>query len=98
MYVTTNFQGKYNAEVIKHTDVAFHSDEGNAEWNYRMVWKLCLPSRYPRIKIAVIILILYYYYYYIVRYIEYYIVWFNIGIDMSESDGINCIFYNYYLL
>ena len=50
--VTTNFQNKRGREVVKATDVAWNASGGQAEWNYRMVWRLSLPSKMPRIKLA----------------------------------------------
>jgi hypothetical protein len=48
---TTDF-GKTRKFVQKQTDVAWNSSEGLADWNYRMKWRLKIPSKFPRIKLA----------------------------------------------
>jgi hypothetical protein len=50
--VTTNFAHRKGCEVVKQTDVAWGSSGGRAEWNYRMKWRLGIPAKLPRIKIA----------------------------------------------
>jgi len=49
--VTCNFEGVYEGDIVKSTDVAWESD-GDAEWNYRMVFPLQVPCRVPRLKFA----------------------------------------------
>eukprot|EP01006_Ploeotia_vitrea_P045078 TRINITY_DN66894_c5_g6_i1.p1 TRINITY_DN66894_c5_g6~~TRINITY_DN66894_c5_g6_i1.p1 ORF type:complete len:1357 (-),score=756.79 TRINITY_DN66894_c5_g6_i1:54-4124(-) len=53
MYVTTNFTGEYGKDTIKETDVAWYSSGGEAEWNYRMVYRVTLPCKVPRMKISI---------------------------------------------
>lgn len=50
--VTTNFSHQRGREIVKHTDVAWGSSSGQADWNYRMKWRLSLPAKMPRLKIA----------------------------------------------
>lgn len=52
MFITTNFDGVYNGDTIKATDVAWFSAAGAAEWNWRMVYRFKLPCLVPRIKIS----------------------------------------------
>lgn len=49
--VISNFDGVYNQDAVKQTDVAWISASGNAEWNYRMVWPVTLPAKVPRLKL-----------------------------------------------
>lgn len=51
--VTANFDGDAGEEVVKETDTAWYSVNGNADWNWRMNFKLQLPCKNPRIKISV---------------------------------------------
>jgi len=48
--VTANFDNAVGKQVRKQTDVAWYSS-GKAEWNYRMKWRLRLPTKLPRLRI-----------------------------------------------
>eukprot|EP00469_Lotharella_globosa_P005541 CAMPEP_0167793706 /NCGR_PEP_ID=MMETSP0111_2-20121227/13347_1 /TAXON_ID=91324 /ORGANISM="Lotharella globosa, Strain CCCM811" /LENGTH=1364 /DNA_ID=CAMNT_0007686929 /DNA_START=58 /DNA_END=4149 /DNA_ORIENTATION=+ len=53
LIVTANFDGEGGQEVVKHTDVAWYAAEGNADWNWRMIFNLKLPCKNPRLTVSV---------------------------------------------
>ena len=48
--VEANFAGE--APITKETDTAWDSSGGSAEWNYRMIFPVKLPTKNARLKIA----------------------------------------------
>mmetsp|Transcript_8495 Transcript_8495/g.16195 ORF Transcript_8495/g.16195 Transcript_8495/m.16195 type:complete len:1348 (-) Transcript_8495:95-4138(-) len=50
--VNTNFDGRSGGGGKKQTDVAWNSNGGAAEWNYRMIWPVTLPCKVPRLRIT----------------------------------------------
>jgi hypothetical protein len=50
--VTTNFSHQHGREIQKQTDVAWGSAGGHADWFYRMKWRIKIPAKLPRLKIA----------------------------------------------
>lgn len=47
----TNFEGEYEGDMQKKTDVAWYCASGRAEWNWRMTWRLQVPCKLPRLKL-----------------------------------------------
>ncbi len=51
--VTMNDTGWQKGELVKETDVHFGSEDGRGIFNYRMIFKMVMPIRFPALKVAI---------------------------------------------
>lgn len=51
--VTMNPTGWDKGEIVKQTDVHFGSEDGRGIFNWRMIFNLVMPIRFPALKIAI---------------------------------------------